>query len=182
MSVMTGELAVAVPDADADTASERLAALFDAHHRRLYIVARRLSADAEDARDLVQEAFLRAARTLSSVPRGASAEEAWLVRVLINLARDRWRRAANRRRLDAAAHATAPAPVDPEAPFVARSVVWDALNSLSPRRRAVLVLHELEGQSVAEISRLLGVTSVTVRWHLSKGRREMVRRLRGRDA
>jgi hypothetical protein len=50
---MTGELAVAVPDEETDTAAERLAALFDAHHHRLYVVARRLSANADEAdRDL----------------------------------------------------------------------------------------------------------------------------------
>jgi DNA-directed RNA polymerase specialized sigma24 family protein len=32
---------------------------------------------------------------------------------------------------------------------------------------------ELEGASIAAVARTLGLTSVTVRWHLSKGRREL---------
>ncbi len=52
----------------------------------------RLAFDPEDARDLVQETILRAARALSSVPQGASHEEAWLVRTLVNLSRDGARR------------------------------------------------------------------------------------------
>jgi DNA-directed RNA polymerase specialized sigma24 family protein len=46
-------------------------------------------ANADDALDLVQDTFLRAARSPQSIPDGPSDEEAWLVRVLVNLRRDR---------------------------------------------------------------------------------------------
>ena len=104
-----------------------------------------LSRSADEARDLVQDTFLRAARAPASVPAGASAEEAWLVRVLVNLCRDRWRQTANRERLDRATAPPAIESTDPEDALVARSVVWRALATLDPRRRAVLVMHELEG-------------------------------------
>ena len=98
---MTGDAAtVAMANHDAQAAGDRLGALFDAHHQRLYRLARRLSGSADEARDLVQDTFLRAARAPASVPAGPSAEEAWLVRVLINLCRDRWRQTANRQRLE----------------------------------------------------------------------------------
>ena len=185
--LMTGEAAVAlgrrtereseVPGA-AGTAPERLAALFDAHHQRLYRLARRMSRDAEDARDLVQETFLRAARSARPLPDSAPGEEAWLVRVLINLCRDRWRQAATRQRLDAEHPWPRSTAADPETAFVARSLVWTALAGLAPRRRAILIMHELEGAPVAAIARLLGVTAVTVRWHLSRGRHEMATLIR----
>ena len=154
-------------------AAARIGVLFDAHHQRLYRLARRLSASADEASDLVQETFLRAARSPDSVPAGG--EEAWLVRVLVNIKRDEWRRAAVRKRLDpeGQAHAVRPAPTDHEAAFIAKTTVWRALERLPPRRRAVLVLHELEGATVPAIAKLLGVTAVTVRWHLSMGRREL---------
>ena len=50
-----------------------------------------------------------------------------------------------------------------------------ALDALPPRRRAVLVMYELEGATISAIAGLLGVTPVTVRWHLSRGRRDMVK-------
>src|ERR687896_2600773 len=89
-------LAIAMEEQPAD----RMAALFDAHHQRLYRLARRLTSSADDALDLVQDTFLRAARAPGSVPFGADREEAWLVRVLINLRRDQWRKAAVQKRHD----------------------------------------------------------------------------------
>jgi RNA polymerase sigma-70 factor (ECF subfamily) len=178
---MTGEAAIAatagIRPADA---AERLGRLFDAHHGRLYRLARRLSRNADDARDLVQETFLRAARSPGSVPSGAPHEEAWLVRVLINICRDRWRQTATRARLDPLGTAAQPLrTTDPESALIARSLVWGALDALTPRRRAVLVMYELEGATIPTIARTLGVTVVTVRWHLSRGRREMASRIRG---
>jgi RNA polymerase sigma-70 factor (ECF subfamily) len=187
---MTGDAAtVAAANHEAETAAERLGTLFDAHHQRLYRLARRLSRSADEARDLVQDTFLRAARAPRSVPTGPSAEEAWLVRVLVNLCRDRWRQTANRDRLrfrlgyggrvDRGTASIGIQSADPEAALVARSVVWAALATLDPRRRAVLVMHELDGVPVDVIARTLGVTSVTVRWHLSKGRRQLAAAIRG---
>src|SRR5579862_6296590 len=75
---------------------ERLASLFDAHHDRLYRLARRMTPSSDDALDLVQETFLKAARSSASIPVGATNEEAWFVRVLINIRRDQWRKASVR--------------------------------------------------------------------------------------
>src|SRR5215208_3826740 len=86
---------VAVDKPPEDIAA-RVGALFDLHHPRLFRLARRLSRNADDARDVVQETFLRAARSPRSIPYGVSNEEAWLVRVLINICRDRWRQASVR--------------------------------------------------------------------------------------
>jgi RNA polymerase sigma-70 factor, ECF subfamily len=155
---------------------ERLARLFDAHHARLYSLARRMTASADAARDVVQDAFLRAARSPGSIPYGPSQEEAWLVRVLVNICRDEWRKQSVRRR-----HAADLPPAEDhrghEGAVIARSAVWRALAELSPRRRAVLVMYELEGAPIPAIAQLLGVHSVTVRWHLSVGRRELARLL-----
>ena len=179
---MTGDVTVAIPDHGTGIVPHRLGALFDAHHQRLYRLARRMLRNADDARDLVQETFLRAARTPGSVPVGDSSEEAWLVRVLVNLCKDRWRQNATRQRLDVTCGLQpAAGPADPEAALVARSVIWRALESLAPRRRAVVIMHELEGASVQAIAQLLGVAAVTVRWHLSRGRLQLAAVIREQE-
>ena len=158
---------------------ERLAALFEDHHARLFRLACRLTADREEARDLVQETFLRAARQPDRVPEGAASGEAWLVRTLVNLCRDHHRRLSVRSRartlLAAAALAAqgAPSAPGPESLVVAQATVRAALARLPARRRAVAVLHEIEELPVAGIARLLGIAAVTVRWHLLAARREL---------
>jgi len=167
---------LSLPAAETDEAS-RLGELFDVHHQRLYKLARRLSATADDARDLVQETFLRAARSARSIPDGpGTSAEAWLVRVLVNIQRDEWRRKTTRKRLDPEGEAHAarePSSPDHESAFIAKTVVWRALEQLDPRRRAVIVMYELEGATIASIAEMLGISAVTVRWHLSIGRREL---------
>lgn len=171
---MDGQTLVgSVPAGVVRASSARIAALFDAHYDRLYRLARRLTPNADDALDLVQDTFLRAAAA-SSIPDGPTAEEAWLVRVLVNVRRDQWRRAATRRRHGPVG--LVPLGVsDPEAQAVARRMVWQALDAIHPRRRAVLVLHELEGMNATAIAALLGISTVTVRWHVSRGRRQLTR-------
>jgi RNA polymerase sigma-70 factor (ECF subfamily) len=155
------------------TETDRLARLFDAHHERLFRLARRLSTDREEARDLVQEAFLRAARRPGSVPEGDPSGEAWLVRTLVNLCKDRFRRVSVRSRVHASLSSQERDPERMEDAVVARATVQTALGRLSPRRRAVIVLHEIDGMPVREVARLLGIAEVTVRWHLLAARREL---------
>jgi RNA polymerase sigma-70 factor (ECF subfamily) len=177
---MAAVLPVALP---ADP-SDRLAALFDAHHERLYRLARRLAPNADEALDLVQETFLKAARSPGAVPAGVADEEAWLVRVLINIRRDQWRKALVRQRHDHAIGYSSGVDDGQEAALIARATVWRALDVLKPRRRAVLVMHELEELPIPAIASLLGICAVTVRWHLSMGRRDLARVLKsqvGRD-
>jgi RNA polymerase sigma-70 factor (ECF subfamily) len=166
----------------ATDSSERLEALFEAYSDRLYRLARRLTATSDEARDLVQDTFLRAASFIKSVPAGSGAEEAWLVRVLVNIQRDRWRKSAVRKRLNAAlVSATLFNPTaDGESALIARADVWRALELLPPRRRAVVILCELEGLSISAIASLLGIAAITVRWHLSKGRRHLAQILETR--
>jgi RNA polymerase sigma-70 factor (ECF subfamily) len=176
-AVLGEALAMAIPADDCpQAAAERLGLLFDAHHQRLYRLARRLARSAEDARDLVQETFLRAAQSVGSIPEGLSHEEAWLVRVLINICRDGWRRTAVRRRLEPLRLADSVTQSgNLEQTFIAQATVWRALDRLPPRRRAAVVLYELEGATIPAIAKLLGVAAVTVRWHLSRGRRDLAR-------
>ncbi len=173
---MSGQsLARALPLEPAAGPSDRLASLFDVHYDRLYRLARRL-APKDDALDLVQETFLRAARSPQSIPTGSSQEEAWLVRVLVNIRRDQWRKKLIRDHHDKAEPAASTP--DPEAALIVKNMVWQALNILPPRRRAIVVMYELEGLAIPRIAALLGITAITVRWHLSVARRDLTSELK----
>jgi RNA polymerase sigma-70 factor (ECF subfamily) len=173
---MTADPALALPaDPAGDGPRERLAALFDAHEDRLYRLARRLTGSADEARDLVQDTFFRAARSLEAVPTGtAEKEAAWLVRVLVNIRRDQWRRASVRARNAAMLRAGAAVyPSTLESALITKRAVWAALDVLHPRRRAIVVMHEIEGMSRTAIASCLGISAITVSWHLSMARREL---------
>src|SRR5215210_3267213 len=116
---MTGEV-IALEGSigrEAGDDAERLAALFDAHHRRLFALACRMCRTREDARDCVQETFLRAARRPELLPQDGGSEEAWLVRVLINICRDGWRRQVVRQAVPVDPSPSSP---DQEASLIAR--------------------------------------------------------------
>jgi RNA polymerase sigma-70 factor (ECF subfamily) len=156
--------------------SSRLGSLFEATHQRLFRLGCRMTGDPDAALDLVQEAFLRAASRPNLLPDTDSAAEAWLVRVLVNLCQDRYRKSSVRTR-HAGRLERGEALPSPESSLVARDLVRTAFAALPPRRRAIVALHELEELSVREIARMLRVAEVTVRWHLAIGRREMAARL-----
>ena len=145
------------------------------HQEAVYRYLLRFTRNVSDAQDLFQETFLRAARSQNSVPQGAQPEEAWLVRVLVNVCRDGWRKRATRARLGGDSTLGVLPGSDPERALIARHTVWAGLNQLPPRRRAAIVMYELDGLQIAEIATLLGVSAVTVRWHLSRGRRELAK-------
>jgi RNA polymerase sigma-70 factor, ECF subfamily len=162
--------ALATLDAGAYMEDDRIR-LFDLHERRLFRLARRLSSSHDDATDLVQETFVRAFSSRSPLPADERDQDAWLVTAMVNLARDRSRRGAVRAR--AARVEAPPVPGNPETGYVARMAVEEALGRLGARRRAVVILHELEGEPVARIAALLGLAPVTVRWHLARARKEL---------
>jgi len=64
---------------------------------------------------------------------------------------------------------------DVESAVIARRLVWSALDQLEPRRRAIVVMHELEGMTAAAIAATLGLRRMTVHWHLSMGRKDLRR-------
>jgi len=151
-----------------------LSRLYDTYEDKLYRLARRLTASASDAEDLLQDTFLKAARALSSIPVESPNEEAWLTRVLVNTRRDQWRRKGVRQRAAALLRPELAAPQSSaESALITRQAVWAALDALKPRRRAIVILAELDGLTPEAIARTLGLAVITVRWHLSLARREL---------
>jgi RNA polymerase sigma factor (sigma-70 family) len=131
-----------------------------------YRLALRLTGNSAQAEDLVQEVFLKLIETIRSY-RGDAPFGAWLKRMTANAAIDQLRR--NKRFVDA----------DPEAMFASVDAVGanpaqklDAaalLQRLPPRARAVLVLHELEGYTHAEIAKLFGQSESYSKSILARG-------------
>jgi RNA polymerase sigma factor (sigma-70 family) len=125
---------------------------------------------ADDAEDVVQDAYLRA-RARRGELRDAAAFDAWLMRIAINLCYSRHQRARTLRRLlPAIGRADVERPRD--------LALRDLIERLPPRERTVLVLHYGHGYQLEEIARLLGLSAVNVRAIASRSRRALGRQWR----
>jgi RNA polymerase sigma factor (sigma-70 family) len=121
--------------------------------------------DEDDARDAVQDAFVRAFGAMDRF----DAERPflpWLLTILRNRCRDLLRSRRGRvdlNVLDGRDGGSAVAPeADPAERREARELVWRALAQIGAEHREVLVLKELQGYSYAEIARIAGIPAGTV--------------------
>jgi len=150
------------------------------HYARALATARHLLGNREDAEDLVQEAFVRAHRGLASF-RAEGSFAGWLRRIVVHLARDRFRAGGREpRRTPLSAAAAVPASGDPGATLRRQEltrVVDAALRSLPDPLRVALVLRSLDGLGYDEIAEALGVTPATARTQVMKARRTLTARL-----
>ena len=149
---------------------------------RAYRLAWSLLRNAEDARDVSQEAFLRVYRTAAGF-RGDARFSTWFYRILVNLCLDHrrgrqsWLRRwlapeAGAARDDVLERQPAPPEDDPTARVARKQLMtkaWQALGRLSPQQRAALVLQVEEDLSAKEIAGVLDCSEATVRVHLHRG-------------
>jgi RNA polymerase sigma-70 factor (ECF subfamily) len=155
------------------------AELVEKHRARAWRVARGLVGSEEDAQDLVQEAFLRVFRSLSTFD-FTHGFTTWLYRIVTNLAIDHLRKrraaisttAANEDDGDLdLADEVGPAPSALLESADLAQEVQACLETLAPHFQSVLRLREMEGLACTEIARIVGATHVTVRWRLHRGRK-----------
>ncbi|WP_280494166.1 sigma-70 family RNA polymerase sigma factor [Nocardia asiatica] len=154
-------------------------ARFEARRNRLASIAYRLLGSAADAEDTVQDAFLRwqaADREHVETP------EAWLTKIVTNLALDRLRSAKSRR--ERAVGAWMPEPLLDGDPMLGPAdtveqresvtlAVLTLMERLSPVERAVYVLREAFAYSHAEIADILDLTESASQQHAHRARRRL---------
>lgn len=138
-------------------------------------LARWLLRSRPDAEDAAQEAFLRAYRFFPGFHGGDA--RGWLLQIVRNTCYtwlDRNRRVKDMTEFNEEVHAV-PSPT-PETLAIAgndRDRLSQALNSLPPRYREVIVLRELEGCSYKEIASITAIPIGTVMSTLSRARRQL---------
>jgi len=147
-----------------------------AHAPALLRLAVMLTGGREDAEDLLQSAFLRAARHAERIA-AMAAPAAYLRRVLVNEHVSQGRRSARRvRTVGEGGEAALP---DAGDPLAARDEAWRWLATLPANQRAVLVLRFYEDLPDADIAELLGCPEATVRSHARRGLAALRRHLEG---
>ena len=126
------------------------------------------------AEDLVQEALERACRRWRRIA-ATEAPEAYVRRIVINLANDRWRHLGRSRESERLELPDQPDPRDDYGRLDLRDQLTAMLETLPIRMRTVIVLRYFHDMDDAQIADALGITAGAVRSQLSRG----LARLRG---
>ncbi len=143
---------------------------------RLYAAMLQVTGSAEEAEDVVQDAFVRSFIKLNTFQQN-SQFFTWLYRIAINSALSRRRRRKNVVSINQVHEATGEEPVDtliqPDAQLLQdeqATQVRHALSLVSEDHRKILVLREMEDCSYEEIAEILSIQIGTVRSRLSRAR------------
>lgn len=197
-------LAAAARQGDADA----FAALVQRYAGRLLDKMARITGDGQESEDLVQEAFLRAYRSLPQY-RPELPFRPWLYRISTNLALDWCRRRERRRRAGLAAppvgrgqgdgesrddggrwweeagvgpQGAAPTPEEEVEARDRSRLVRRAVTALPPRYRAAVVLHYYHELSYKEVAEVLGISHRTVGTRLYRAKQMLASHLRCLEA
>ena len=162
------------------------------HMPSLYSAALRMTRNAADAEDLVQETYLKAYRGFDSFTQGTNLK-AWLYRILTNTFINRYRAAKRRpdetdleevedfylyRRLGGLEGVRASRSAEDELlDFFTEGEVRDAVESLPEQFRLAVLLADVEGFSYKEIAEILDIPIGTVMSRLHRGRKGLQKRL-----
>lgn len=146
--------------------------LYEAHAGRVYSVVRRLAGEDALAEDLAQDAWIRAFRKLDLF-RGESSFGTWMYRLATNTALNRLRRRNRRPDVEREGDLGRSNPTPVDEAVINQRVLSEALDRLPDGYRRVLVLHDVEGFTHAEIGEMLGIAPGTSKSQLHKARARM---------
>ncbi len=145
------------------------------HRQRLLALATRMTRNPEDAKEIVQEALLRAYKSLHRFDASRSFRN-WILQIAVNAARDKSRRKIRDAEIIDRARDLPAGARDPESSLSSkefRSDLMECLLALTARERDVFILRDLEDLNIKETSEALGCSSVSVRVNLSSARRKI---------
>jgi RNA polymerase sigma-70 factor (ECF subfamily) len=167
-------------------------ALVERHQRRAFAIALALVRDENDARELVQDAFLRVFKSINSF-QGGSSFFTWLYRIITNLSIDLIRKPGRQLADIDEARFESDESQEAEFPLLSRVDGADpldvvrrreiahrlqvALDALPPYHRGVIVMREIEGLSYEEMAQAMGVSKGTIMSRLFHARQKLQKAL-----
>ena len=162
-----------------------LAPLVEKYKRMVHRLAIQITKNHEDANDVMQETFIKVYQSIHTF-RHEAAFETWVYRIAVNEALNFVKRRERRRESPLATmeesnfhpdvrqkYEMANDPQIQAEQAELQHWVTKAVNSLSPKHRIVVILHELEGLTHAEIASILNCSEGTVRSRLHYARKQL---------
>jgi RNA polymerase sigma-70 factor, ECF subfamily len=154
--------------------------LFAQYNRRIFNIAYRILGEESLAEDALQETLLNIYRGVSSF-RGDSKVSTWISRITINVCLGMLRKGKARQCSELEDESVADLQAE-ATPFVdplahasleeLRSLVQEAFRRMSEKQGLVVRLHDMEGNTIQEIAKIIGCPSGTVKSRLFYGRQE----------
>jgi RNA polymerase sigma-70 factor (ECF subfamily) len=157
--------------------------IVDRYKKQMYSVAYSMTHNHDDADDLSQEAFVKAYENLGKFKLGTNFRS-WLYRITVNLCIDHLRRKKRVReeqiddRLEVIPHNNP----DPQENLESRELmknIMAAMDSLPKAQRTVVILREIQGLDLREISEIMRCSENTIRWRLHSARKKLRKKLEG---
>jgi RNA polymerase sigma-70 factor (ECF subfamily) len=152
--------------------------LYRRHAARLYAVCLQYSGNDEEARDILQEGFIKIFENLASYKYEGSFE-GWIRRIIVNTALEKYRAKHNLYRVDDIDDIPEP-DSDPDNEDYSGLQAIDLLEiirELPPKYRMVFNLFAIEGYSHKEISKMVNISEGTSKSNLSRARAILQRRV-----
>ena len=135
----------------------------------MYAVCLRYSGNAEDARDLLQEGFIKIFKNLSKY-RGDGSFEGWIRRIFVNTSIEHFRRKVSLYNVTETQENTIEDKEWSVLESLAEKDIISMINQLSPGYRAVFNMHVIEGYSHKEIGEALGINEGTSKSQLARAK------------
>lgn len=164
---------------------DRRSAFIEMHMKRVFVLVYRVVGNVADAQDLTQDVLIKALQREEQL-RDAEKAAQWISRIAANTAIDFLRRrgrAAYTPIEDGPELADSRRAADPERLLLSaesHQIFQDALQTLTPRERAALVMRDVEGAEAEEVAKALGCSKATVRSHIANARVKFRKFLRRR--
>jgi RNA polymerase sigma factor (sigma-70 family) len=152
-------------------------ALYRRFASAMYGLCLQYASSEEDARDIMQEGFIKVFGKLDQV-KNPAAFPGWIRRVMINTALEKYRSQVFLQRVDEVKEEMKEATDDGIYNSLTSRELVEIIQSLSPQYRMVFNLYAIEGYNHQEISKELGITVGTSKSNLSRARAILQKRIK----
>jgi len=156
---------------------EAFGELYALYRPRVYRFALKLLRDADQAEDIVQEAFLKAQKAIRTLQTSSSLLS-WLLTITRNEVYNEFRKTRSNGQIEMEEMWEEETPLDRMVGVETAEIVQTVIGQLRPGYREVILLREYERMSYAEIAQITGNTESAVKARLFKARKALVRKLK----
>ena len=153
--------------------------LYQRFSPKMYSVCLRYSGNAEDARDLLQEGFIKIYKNLSKY-RGDGSFEGWIRRIFVNTSIEHFRKKVHLQNVTETQERMIEDKEWNVLDNLAEKDIMKMIHELSPGYKAVFNMHVIEGYSHKEIGELLGINEGTSKSQLARAKMVLKKMLHDR--